>query len=32
MSDYEILSIVFVVIGLVIVAMKHNDGNRKGRH
>ena len=32
MSDYEILSIVFVVIGLVIVTMKHDDGNRKGRH
>ena len=32
MSDYEILSVVFVVIGLVVAAMKHDDGNRKGRH
>ena len=31
MSDYEILSLVFVVIGLVLVAMDH-DGNKKGRH
>ena len=31
MSDYESLSLVFVVIGLVLVAMDH-DGNKKGRH
>ena len=31
MSDYEILSLVFVVIGLVLVPMDH-DGNKKGRH
>ena len=32
MSDFEILSLVFVVIGLVLTAMKHNDENKKGRH
>lgn len=30
MSDYEMLSLVFVVIGLVLAAMNH-DGNKKGR-
>ena len=29
-SQYEILSLVFVVIGLVLVAMDH-EGNKKGR-
>ncbi len=31
MSDFEILSLVFVVISLVVSAMKHDENNKKGR-
>lgn len=32
MSDFEILSLVFTVIGLVLTAMNLSDRNKKGRH
>ena len=32
MSDFEILSLIFTVIGLVLTAMNLNDRNKKGRH
>ena len=31
LNDFEILTLVFVVIGLVLEAMRHDDGNKKGR-